>query len=147
MPALVLTASNGVVANFLTAKTVQGGFLFKIPQIHAETLETPGVDGRRWRQINRQMQPATLECVADAATTWSNAVALADNFRALAGQFVTAVYTAGGVGYKYKNVYVANVEATPIAGALVGSEASSYSAYHVRATVVLETTDFTALAT
>lgn len=140
MAALTITAG-GVTANFLTARAVQGGFISRIPTIKAEVLETPGVSGRRWRNMGFQMEPATIECIADGGT-WVNAMTLADTFRSMVGFFGTATMTSGGTPKTYKNVYLASIEATPVMGNVTGGGASAGSVAHVRVTIVLEATDF-----
>lgn len=141
MAALTLTAG-GVTLSFLTARIVSGGFLSGVPALKAEVLESPGISGRRWRSMGFQMEPVTIECIADGVT-WAGAVRFVDVVRSLVGFFGSATLTTGGTPKTFKDVYLSSIEATPISGNVTGAGASANSTAHVRVTIVLEATDFT----
>ncbi len=141
MAAAMTIVAGGVSVSFLTVRFAQAGFLHPVPTLKAEILETPGVNGRRWRSQGYQMEPATLECLADG-TTWAGAITLCNSLRSLMGFFGQVTLTTGGTPKTYKDIYISSVEATPVIGNVTGNGASANSTAHVRAILVLEVTDF-----
>ncbi len=131
---------------FLSAQATEGGFLYATSERAEEKLTTPGVDGARWRTVSEQMLPATLDCVAESLS-FQDAVARGDAYRNLKGTLVAVSWTAGGFTYRYKDVHVADVQAKPVMGVVVGGGASTSAVAHVRVSFVLENTDFTKFTT
>src|SRR4051812_1888817 len=121
----VMTIAGGSAAmSFLAFQAEDNSFLFKLPMPVEEILETEGVDGRRWRTKHEQMMPTKLETIAEASS-FAVAVAAAQGHRAFKGTLVGLIMVAGGTTYTHKDVHVADVQARPIAGAVVGAGASS----------------------
>lgn len=141
MAAMTIQGAGGNPFSFLTALATKGGFLFHAPMVDEEILSTPGVDGRRWRTRFLQMGPAEITTSSDAAS-WSSAVFLAEDYRALKGSLVAVTWTAGGTAYTYKKAHVSEVDATPVAGTIVGGGASGSATAHVITKWVIEATDF-----
>jgi hypothetical protein len=139
--AVMTMTGGGVTLSFIAAQSDDNTFLFKLPVVTEEVLETEGVNGRRWRTKYEQMTPAQVETIS-ASLNWAAAVAEAQNHRDMVGSLVSLVWTAGGSTYSHKEVHVSAVISRPIAGAVVGGGASSSSAAFVRSSWILEPTDF-----
>ncbi len=140
MAALTITGG-GFSLSFLTASGLDDLFLFKLPIVVEEPLETEGVNGRRWRTKFEQMEPTTLETTAEA-TNFATAVGLAQNHRSLVGSLVWMTWSAGGSTYTYRDAHVAKVLARPSSGSIIGGGASGSATAFVRTTWIIEPTDF-----
>ncbi len=105
------------------------GFVLTQEMIVEEPLETPGVDGRRFRTIHKQHSYTEARSIQEA-TTFSDAVKKANQARKQKGKVGSLIVTAGGAATRIK-VHVAEVSAVPRAGQPVGGGASASSAAHV----------------
>lgn len=129
--------------SFLTFQS-DSGYLLDQEMIQEEVLETPGVDGQRWRTMFKQHTPTTAETVA-ACASFGDAVITANAYRKAKGRLGTVTITAGTRTESF-SVHVADARPTPRAGATVGGGASSGNTAHVLCTWVLIPTDFDASA-
>jgi hypothetical protein len=144
--ATMTMTGGGLALSFIAAQSDDNTFLFKVPVVVEEVLDTEGVNGRRWRTKYEQMTPAMVETIS-ACSTWVTALAEAQYHRNMVGTLVGITWTAGGSPYVYKDVHVVSVISRPIAGAVVGGGAATNSAAFVRSTWILEPTDFKVFAT
>lgn len=124
--------TGGYVFPFLAIKSVDG-FPYDQPMIQEEVLETAGVDGRRWRTVNKQHETRVFETVSDY-TSFALAVQDAKKMLRSKGGLGSLSITAASAGYFFTDVHVQDVRAIVSPGAAVGTGANSASAATVRAT-------------
>lgn len=125
--------------SFLTF-TSDGGFLLDQEMIQEEALETPGVDGRRFRTVFKQHTATTAETVA-AYASFGDAVIGANAYRKAKGRLGSVTINAGGRSESF-NIHVVDARPQARPGGCVGAAASSGNAAHVICTWVLEPVDF-----
>jgi hypothetical protein len=128
----------GKSISFLVARSDQGGPNFEpVPQ--EEVLETPGVNGRRWRVIFRQYERMRFFTVTDC-TNYADALdkkELAESFK---GKLVRLEQSIDVASYATKDAHVEAVEATAFPGPAVGNGATGTA--HLVATWVIVPTEF-----
>jgi hypothetical protein len=130
---------SGRSVQFLRFLTEEG-FQSEQQEINEEELNTPGVDGRRFRTVFRQFETTTAETTQDCAT-YNDAKALKKLYQSFRGRNCILQVTAGGVVNVYPRVHISGVKALAHAGKVSGAGASSSSAAYVDATwslVVME---------
>jgi hypothetical protein len=133
-------ASPGTTYPFNVARTSPGSVLSRT-YVELEELTTPGVDGRRWRQLRNYFPNFTMETWADYS---SYALAVDDcrGYWLAQGQFVTLTWASAGAGVVgvYFQVKVLDVQAQVMAGVLNGFGASATSAaiIHANWTLVVQ---------
>lgn len=129
--------ANGTVspANSLpfSIARLSAGAVIDRTMVELEELGTPGVDGRRWRQVRNLFQPFNMETWADYST-YGLAIAECRNYWLAQGQFVTLYWTAGGYQGQYFQVKVLDVQAVVMAGVFNGYGSTTGSAAMIRAT-------------
>lgn len=123
--------SPGSVFPFSIARTNNGAILDRA-YTELEELTTPGVDGRRWRQLRTYFPSFTLETWADFSS-YTNAITACRNYWLSQGQFVTLTWYAGGFVGVYFQVKVIDVQSQAMAGVMGGFGADPASAALVHA--------------
>jgi hypothetical protein len=106
-----------------------------IPVIMEEVLTTAGVDGKRWRTVNKQYVPTVLFTVVDCST-FAYAIsnkAIAESFK---GALVRLQLTLGGSPYAFRDAHVEDVQATAFPGPAVGEGATGTAHLVVLWTIV-----------
>lgn len=141
MSASLSTTGGGASETFtFLSFTSENGYLLDQEMIEEETLETPGVDGRRFRTIFKQHTPtAATTCMAYAS--FGDAVIAANAYRKVKGRLATVTISAGGRVDRF-TCHVRDVQPVPRAGAVAGVGASVGNAAHLLATWILEPTEF-----
>jgi hypothetical protein len=100
--------------------------------IELEELVTPGVDGRRWRNVRSYFPSFQMETWADAPN-YSAGVDLLRKYTLAQGQFVTLLWSAGNYTGQYFLVKVIDVQPKLAAGVLCGLGADANSGAIIRA--------------
>ncbi len=124
---------------FLTFAS-DNGYLLDQEMITEEPLETPGVDGVRFRTLHKQHTPTEALTVM-SASAFGDAVILANNYRKAKGRLGTVTITAGSRTDSFA-VHVVDVRPTPRVGPCIGASASSGSEAHVLCSWSFIPTDF-----
>ncbi len=112
------TASPSSILWFNVAKT-QTGSIIDRTMIELEELVTPGVDGKRWRQVRTYFAPFRMETWADFAT-YGVAINECRYYWMAQGQFATLSWTAGGYSAQWFLVKILDVQAKASAGVMCG---------------------------
>ncbi len=126
-------ASPGTTYPFNIARTSPGSVMSRT-YVELEELTTPGVDGRRWRQVRNYFPSFTMETWADYSS-YALAVADCQGYWLAQGQFVTLTWASAGAGIVqvFFQVKVLDVQAQTMAGVLNGFGANASSAAFVHA--------------
>lgn len=130
------------VFSFLTAATDEG-FILNQAAIESEPIETPGVDGQRWRALRLAHAVFNVSTLV-ACASFSDAIILGKNYRKARHRNCSLAITAGGSSYTFKNIHVEEVLPTPRRGEIVGASASSGNGAHVLARWTFRPTEFLA---
>ncbi len=128
-----------ITVPFLVGST-PSGFISDQPIVVAEELQVNGVDGTRWREINRQYPDFELVTVSQSASV-AAANALKRSIESLAHKKVTLSIVISALNYTMKNVHIQGVSAVVAPGPLYGLGVSSAAA-HVISRWLLRGTDF-----
>ena len=136
-----ILTDDGRTFNFLTMRTIEGGFLLDEPAAVEEELTTPGVDGKRWRIESYQHRPVVIETVA-ALTDFYSAVQQARQYHKAVGKLATVNLTSGDEDYVFESVHIVDVRPIPRPGRPVGGGASASSEAHLVALWTLQLTSF-----
>lgn len=91
-----------------------------------EPLQDVGVNNQRFRIINQQFTPFTLNTVADAST-YAAGVIIAQGYRLTRGAIGNLSVTLSGTATRWRNVKVLSVVPSVRRGQLVGDGASATS--------------------
>lgn len=127
--------------SFLTFLS-ETGFPLSTAVTEEEVLETPGVDGHRWRTVYKQHGPIVAETLV-ACATFGDAVITANAYRKAKGGLCTVTLTAGNRTEVFRNVHVADVRPIARPGQVSAADASSGNQAHVYCQWTLEMTEFT----
>lgn len=141
MTATLSLPTGSDVFTFIIART-DAGHVLDQAWIDEEPLETPGVDGSRWRSVRLRHREFKITTVT-ACASFSDAVISAKSYLRAKGRNCTYTNQAGGVSYAYSNLHVLDVEPVPTPGAVVGGGASSGSEAHVVTVWTVIPTNFT----
>lgn len=128
----------GKSMSFLVARSDQGGPNFA-PVAQEEVLETPGVNGRRWRVVFRQYERMRMVTITDC-TNYADALEkkeLAESFR---GKLVRLEQEISLSSYAIINAHVEAVEAIAFPGPAVGNGATGTA--HLLTTWSIVPTEF-----
>lgn len=136
-----IKTDDGRKFDFLTLRTVDGGFLFDEPAAVEEELTTPGVDGKRWRIESYQHRPVVVETLA-ALVNFTSAIAQARVYHKAVGRLASVYVGIGSGSEQFTNVHVLDVRPIPRPGKPVGGGASTDSEAHVIALWTLQLTSF-----
>ncbi len=140
---LAVRDGNNNAANsfsFLVVKSADG-FPLDQAMVQEEQLETPGVDGHRWRTVNRQHVQRSFEALSDY-DSYDLAVADARKMLKAKGGLGNFILNAGGKAYTFPNTHVLGVSPIVTPGAAVGGSAGASSAATIRSTWTVEFTNF-----
>lgn len=113
----------GPTFTFLTMVT-PNGLPLSIARLVQEPLETPGVNGRRWRTVNRQHRQFELRALAEAADV-AAAGALANSYLDALSSNQTVTLTDGATNLE--SVHVTDCEPVAIPGQVVSPLAGANS--------------------
>jgi hypothetical protein len=139
--ATYLKTDDGRKFDFLTLRTLDGGFLLDEPAAVEQALTTPGVDGMRWRIESYQHRTVVVETVA-GLTDFYSAIQQARQYHKAVGRLAEVNITSGTTDHKFDSVHVVDVRPIPRPGKPVGGGASSDSDAHLVAIWTLQLTSF-----
>jgi hypothetical protein len=139
--ATYLKTDDGRKFDFLTLRTLDGGFLLDEPAAVEQALTTPGVDGMRWRIESYQHRTVVVETVA-ALVDFYSAVQQARQYHKAVGRLAKVNVTVGTTDHTFENVHVVDVRPIPRIGKPVGASASASSEAHLLAAWTLQLTSF-----
>ena len=104
---------------FLTAR-MTNGWAVDLIRTEAEELSSPGVDGKRYREIFGQYPEFDMETLADF-TTYALAIAAARKYISITHYNVDLSMTLSGALYKIRRAHILAVEPIVSPGYTVGS--------------------------
>ena len=140
MATTLYSAQAGETFSFLTFLS-ETGFLLSTATVEEEVIETPGVDGHRWRTIFKQFTPTTVETLV-ACASFGDAVITANNYRKAKGGLCTITLTGGGRTEIFRDVHISDVRPVPRAGQVTATEASANNQAHVYCQWTFELSEF-----
>lgn len=126
-----ITPASSSALYFNIART-DGGRILDRTNADYEELNTPGVDGRRWRLVRRYFPDFTIETYADF-TTYTNAITEARAYDAAIGKFCSLSWAAGGFTGAYANVKIIECKHRVTAGFFGGFGATTGATAFIRA--------------
>ena len=140
MTATLTLPGGSEVFTFLTARTDAGSILNQ-PWIEEEPLETPGVDGMRWRTLRLRHRAFRITTVTGCAT-FSDAVQTAKTYLRAKGRNCSYSNNSATASFSYSNLHIDEVEPIPTAGPVIGAAASSGLLAHVITVWTVTPTNF-----
>ncbi len=90
-----------------------------------EELSDVGINGRRWRRINKQFRPFQMRTTFNSAGSYANACDEQANYYLSIGNIGDLTVSLSATTYKWKNVKVLDVVPQLFRGNMVGSGISS----------------------
>lgn len=124
---------------FLLMQSPQGGIEDE-PTTEAQVLETPGANGRRWRELFEQFEPFTIKTFSEC-TDYTVALLMKARAKSLKNKLVNIYVSIDGATYNYRQVHVSAVACTPHPGPMAGQGVGNGQA-HLEIDWALELTDF-----
>jgi hypothetical protein len=119
---------SGYTMNFETVKfDPDGSTLDQLIEIQEE-LSDVGIDGKRWRRVNKQFRPFVMQTTFNAANTYSAARTEQQTYLLAIGQIGDLTASLSGTTYRWKNVKVLDCVPKVFRGSMVGNGLSSSTA-------------------
>ena len=117
MPIVGFILTEKATINFLCARTEAGSPLDVAIQ-SAEEMTTPGVDGRRWRTVNRQHSEYILTTVTEC-TNYADAITKRKSVEAMTNKIATLQINIGGQSLNFEDVHVNAVRGICVPGPVI----------------------------